>query len=148
MSLLPDTKHCALRMRWECRERFPRHRGLAIPTCITARAWRMTGSLTSGFPWSRLRGKRTRTFPAHAQPASLRIWQEVHVRTIQHCTLFCQKVINRVKDCMQDITTNFEINKRGKTTNWRGRIGTLLTTNQLVSFEVKSYTVRYHGNNV
>ena len=24
----------------ECRERFPLHRGLAIPTCITARAWR------------------------------------------------------------------------------------------------------------
>ena len=24
----------------ECRERFPPHRGLAIPTCITARAWR------------------------------------------------------------------------------------------------------------
>ena len=29
-----------LRMRRECRKRFPRHRGLAIPTCITARAWR------------------------------------------------------------------------------------------------------------
>ena len=27
-------------VRRECRERFPRHRGLAIPTCITARAWR------------------------------------------------------------------------------------------------------------
>ena len=27
-------------MPWECRERFPRHRGLAIPTCITARASR------------------------------------------------------------------------------------------------------------
>ena len=24
----------------ECRERFPSHRGLAIPTCITAHAWR------------------------------------------------------------------------------------------------------------
>ena len=24
----------------ECRERFPRHRSLAIPTCLTARAWR------------------------------------------------------------------------------------------------------------
>ena len=31
--------NCRLRMRRECRERFPRHRGLAIPTCITARAW-------------------------------------------------------------------------------------------------------------
>ena len=26
MDLLPDTKKCVLRMRWECRERFPRHR--------------------------------------------------------------------------------------------------------------------------
>ena len=38
MGLLPDTQHCGLRMRRECRERFPRHRGLAIPTGITARA--------------------------------------------------------------------------------------------------------------
>ena len=29
-----------LRMHRECRERFPHHRGLAIPTGITARAWR------------------------------------------------------------------------------------------------------------
>ena len=27
-------------MRRECRERFPRHRGLAIPTSIKARVWR------------------------------------------------------------------------------------------------------------
>ena len=27
-------------MRRVCREHFPRHRGLTIPTCITARAWR------------------------------------------------------------------------------------------------------------
>ena len=40
MGLLPDTQNGILRMRRECRERFPRHRGLAIPTCITARAWR------------------------------------------------------------------------------------------------------------
>ena len=39
-----------------------------IPTCITARAWRMPGSLTSGFLWSRWRGN-----VPHAQPA-LRIW--------------------------------------------------------------------------
>ena len=39
---------------------FPRHRELAIPTCIMARAWRMPGSLTSGFLWSRWRGKRSR----------------------------------------------------------------------------------------
>ena len=41
MGLLQDTWNCGLRMRRECRERFPRQRGLAIPTCITARAWRM-----------------------------------------------------------------------------------------------------------
>ena len=39
MGLLSDTQNCGFRMRWECRERFPRHRWLAIPTCITARAW-------------------------------------------------------------------------------------------------------------
>ena len=51
-------------MRRECRERFPRHRGLASPTCITARASRthvpssMPGSQTSGRWW----GKRSRHF--------------------------------------------------------------------------------------
>ena len=40
MGLLPDTLTWGSRRRRECRERFPRHRGLAIPTCITARAWR------------------------------------------------------------------------------------------------------------
>ena len=40
MGLLPDTQNCGLRMRQECREGFPGYRGLAIPTCITARAWR------------------------------------------------------------------------------------------------------------
>ena len=47
-------------MRRECRERFPRHRGLATPTCIMARAWCMPGSLTRGVLWSRWRGKRSR----------------------------------------------------------------------------------------
>ena len=40
MGLLPDTQNCGLRMLRECCERFSRHRSLAIPTCITARAWR------------------------------------------------------------------------------------------------------------
>ena len=40
MGLLPDTENCALRMHRGYRERFPCHRMLAIPTCITARAWR------------------------------------------------------------------------------------------------------------
>ena len=40
-------------MHRECRERFPRHHGLAIPWC-------MSGSLTSGFLWTRWREKRSR----------------------------------------------------------------------------------------
>ena len=62
MGLLPDTQNCELRMDRECRERFPCHRGLATPTCITAHAWRtcMSGLLTSGFLWSRCRGKSSR----------------------------------------------------------------------------------------
>ena len=62
MGLLPDTQNCGLRMRRECRERFPRHRRLAIPTCITARAHArcMPVSLSRGFLWSRWREKRSR----------------------------------------------------------------------------------------
>ena len=40
MGLLPDTWSCGLCMCRECRERFPRHHGLAITTCITARTSR------------------------------------------------------------------------------------------------------------
>ena len=40
MGLLPDTQNYGLLMLRECRKRFPRHCGLAIPTCITARASR------------------------------------------------------------------------------------------------------------
>ena len=32
--------YCGRRMRWECWEHFPSHRGLATPTCIRAHAWR------------------------------------------------------------------------------------------------------------
>ena len=40
MCLMPDTQNCGLCMHPECRERFPRHRRLAISTCIMARALR------------------------------------------------------------------------------------------------------------
>ena len=48
----PLTRYVKLRvrMRRECRECFPRHRGKAIPPCITARA------STSGFLWNRWGG--------------------------------------------------------------------------------------------
>ena len=48
-------------------------------TCVTHVPWCMPGSLTSSFLWSWWRGKTFPAFPAHAQPAILRIWQEAHV---------------------------------------------------------------------
>ena len=64
MGLFSETWNCGLRMCRECHERFPRHRGLAIPTCntscVTHMQWCMPWSLTSGFFWSRWRGKRSR----------------------------------------------------------------------------------------
>ena len=54
--LLPDMWNCGLRMRRECRERFPRHGLQRIPrvsdpgvhneTCVTHVPWCMSGSLT------------------------------------------------------------------------------------------------------
>ena len=82
MVLLPDTQNCGLRLRRECRERFPRHRrqrkplvndpGMHRNTCVTHVPWCMSGSLTRGG------GKTFPAFPAHVQPAILRIWQEAH----------------------------------------------------------------------
>ena len=40
MGFLPETQNYGLCMRREWRERLPRHRGSAIPTCMTARASR------------------------------------------------------------------------------------------------------------
>ena len=58
MGLLPDTQNCGLRMRWKCRERFPRHRlqrkrpvsnpGVHHDTCDTHVPWRMSVSLSRG----------------------------------------------------------------------------------------------------
>ena len=58
MGLLPDTQNCGLRMLWECRERFPRHRLQREPlvsdpdmhhgTCVRHVPWCMSGSLTRG----------------------------------------------------------------------------------------------------
>ena len=43
-------------------------------TCVTHVPWCMPGSLTRVFLWIRRRGKTFPAFPAHAQPAILRIW--------------------------------------------------------------------------
>ena len=58
MGLLPGTQNCGLRMRRECRERFPRHRLQRKPlvsdpdmhhgTCVAHVPWCMSGSLTRG----------------------------------------------------------------------------------------------------
>ena len=58
MDFLPDTQNCGLRMRRECRERFPRHRlqrkrlvndpDMHHGTCVTHVPWCMSGSLTRG----------------------------------------------------------------------------------------------------
>ena len=50
-------------MRRECRKRFTRHRGLAFPTCITARASCMPGSQPSGVLWSWWREKTSPRIP-------------------------------------------------------------------------------------
>ena len=58
MDLLPDMQDCALRMRWECRKRFPRHRlqrkpllsdpGMHHGTHVTHVPRCMSGSSTAG----------------------------------------------------------------------------------------------------
>ena len=86
MGLLPDTQNCGLRMRREYRERLSRHwlqrkpsvsdPGLHHGTCVMHVPWCMPGSLTHGG------GEMFPAFPAHAQPAVLRIWQEEHTQRV------------------------------------------------------------------
>ena len=59
----PLARYVKLRMRWECRERFPRHRlqrkklvsdpGMHHGTCVMHEPWCMSGSLTRGSRHSR-----------------------------------------------------------------------------------------------
>ena len=70
MGLFSDTQNCGLRMRRKCQERFPPPPRVSDPdmhhgTCVTHVPWCMSGSLTSGFLWNRLRGKTFPAFPAH-----------------------------------------------------------------------------------
>ena len=55
-------------------------------TCVTHVPWCMPGSLTSSFLWNRRRGKTFPAFPALAQPAILRIWQEAHSSDLEPIT--------------------------------------------------------------
>ena len=61
-------------MRRECRERFPHHHGLAIPTYAVMHA----GIANYRFPLKSVAGKPFPAFLAHVQTAILRIWQEAH----------------------------------------------------------------------
>ena len=90
---LSNTQNCWLRMRREFQERFPGHRlhrkpvvtylGMHHGTCVTHVPWCMLGLLTRG-------GRKAfSTFPAHAQPAILLIWQEAHGNTKTGTTLCC-----------------------------------------------------------
>ena len=82
MGLLPDTWNCGLRMRRECRERFPCGRlqrkplasdpGMHQGTCVTHVPWCMSGSLTGGG------GENVPGIPDACEPVILCIWQEAH----------------------------------------------------------------------
>ena len=86
-------------MRQECRERFPRQRGLAIQTCITVRAWAHAcavmhaGIANSRFPLKLVAGKAFPTFPVHAHPTFL--------RTIaQSCSPLCFTLFSCLLHCI------------------------------------------------
>ena len=75
-SSFPNELHSLdeMRLRRECYERFPHHCGLAIPTCVTARAVMHGGIANNRFSFKLVVGKTFPAFLVHAQPANLRIW--------------------------------------------------------------------------
>ena len=62
---------------------FTRHRELTIQTCITAHAWRTYRDACRdrwlAIFFKSVAGKTTPAFPAHAQPAILRIWLKMPI---------------------------------------------------------------------
>ena len=81
MGLLTETQNCGLRIRRECRERFPRQRKPLFSdpvmhhgTFVTHVQWCMSGSLTH------CGGEDVFGNPG----AILRIWQEAHARLMHH----------------------------------------------------------------
>ena len=89
MGLLPDPYNCGLRMRWECRERFPTtdlkesarvsDPGMHHGTCVMHVPWCMSGSLTSGggknVPGSSRRMRNPQFYVSGKRPMSyLAIW--------------------------------------------------------------------------
>ena len=109
MVLLPDTLNCGLRMRRECRERFPRSPQVSDPdmhhgTCVTHVPWCMPELLTSGFLWSSWRGKRSRHSRRMRNPqfhvsGKRPIGQITHNaqfcnRNVHTCVHFCYKMVH------------------------------------------------------
>ena len=82
MGLLPNTQNCGLRMRLECRERFPRHRlqrkrlvsdhGMYHGTCVTHVPWCMSVSLTRGGEGN------VPGIPGACATRNFTIWQEAY----------------------------------------------------------------------
>ena len=89
IGLLPDKQNCGLRMRRQCRERFPLPQRVSDPdmyhgTCVTHVPWCMPGSLTSGFLLRWWRGNRFR----HSR----------RMRNPQSCVSGKRPIENRWKD--------------------------------------------------
>ena len=92
MGLLPDTWNCGLRMRRECRERFPRHQlqrkplvsnpGMHHGTCVTHVPWCMSGSLTCGGRGKRSRHSRRMRNPQFYVSGKRPIWTSLLFLTI------------------------------------------------------------------
>ena len=120
MGFLPDTWKCGLRMRRECRERFPRHRlqrkplisdpGMHHGTCVTHVPWCMSGSPTYDGGGKRSRHSRHMRNPqfyvsgkrpmAHVNPNPLLTKTAVYWFCIDH------SLPSRVCDFMTGIISN------------------------------------------
>ena len=100
-------------MRRGCRERFPCHHGLAIPTCITARPWCTCCDYCQDRQlWSRWWEKMFPTFLVHVRGVTIRwatiryiSWYTTHNTvhdTIQNQLIYYQwKILKRCGMCHQ-----------------------------------------------
>ena len=110
MGLLPNTQTCRLRMRCDCRERFPppptskettswryRHASLHVRDVRDVRhvSWWMSGSFTRGG------GENVPGIPGACTPAILRIWQEAHFNCMDIVSVFVINPSNLGPFCNQ-----------------------------------------------
>ena len=99
--LLSDTSNCGLRMRRECRERLPRN-------VRDARAVMHAGIANQRHPLKSEAEETFPAFPAHAQRAILRIWQEASWNNGMGC-MFCFALITQNEMDQSCIKTPFHI---------------------------------------